>query len=204
MNVVAAVQAARANDLGELRRLLNSDGSLLGATDGSDPLLVIAAQQDHLPIVHCLLERGAHVDGKGRNGLTALNWACFFRHVGIAELLLNRGADPTYHGQGRWTQLMYAASMRHMDILRLLLSYDAPNIDEWNREGKTALALACKYGGKEGAALLLKAGADPAAAADEPNTPLHLAKENKRNACVRLLEVSGLCVGIPSYCSRSR
>ncbi len=58
------------------------------------PLLEIAAQNNDLPLLKLLLERGADIDGRGVYGYTALIRAATRANDEVVSLLLIAGADP--------------------------------------------------------------------------------------------------------------
>ena len=60
---------------------------------GSTPL-ILATTYDHEETVQLLLDSGANVNARGRDGGTALHAAAFFGRAEIAERLLENGADP--------------------------------------------------------------------------------------------------------------
>ena len=74
-------------------------------TDGADPnaedpqsgstMLSIAALMGHTEIVALLLEHGADVNAKSRDGGTALHTAAFLGRAETTKLLLEKGADTT-------------------------------------------------------------------------------------------------------------
>jgi ankyrin repeat protein len=51
-----------------------------------------------LELVRLLLDRGAGVNGRRRDGLTALHSAAYRGHLSVIRLLLDRGADPSIRG----------------------------------------------------------------------------------------------------------
>ena len=73
--------------------------------DGADPntkdpqsgstVLSIAALMGHTKVVSLLLEHGADINAKSRDGGTALHAAAFLGRVETVELLLEKGADTT-------------------------------------------------------------------------------------------------------------
>ena len=58
-------------------------------------MLSIAALMGHTEVVALLLENGADVNAKSRDGGTALHAAAFLGRAETAKLLLEKGADTT-------------------------------------------------------------------------------------------------------------
>lgn len=56
-----------------------------------------------------------------------------------------------------WTPLLVATRANYVDIVELLLSYN-PNINTIDKDGMTALAIACKEGYSEIALKLINSG----------------------------------------------
>lgn len=97
---------------------------------------------------------------------------------------LKRGSSP----------LMMAVELQHKGLIELLLAHGASaqvfrDIDRpLNREGETALHIACRLGLNEWAAELLMQGANPNEIRADRATPLHLAIEaGNRELCALLL-----------------
>ena len=84
------------------------------------------SEETVLELVRLLLERGADVKGRRRDGLTALHSAAYRGHLRVVSYLLDRGADPAIQG--------YQGYGPH--------------------GGQTALEMAVAQGQKEAAALL--------------------------------------------------
>ena len=83
----------------------NTEALKQALADGADPnvmnmefgstLLSTTALMGHTAAVAMLLEHGADINAKSRDGGTALHAAAFFGHAETAKLLLEKGADTT-------------------------------------------------------------------------------------------------------------
>jgi ankyrin repeat protein len=71
--------------------------------------------------VEKLLEQGANVNAKDRDGETALMWAARRGHSETVKALINAGADVNVKG-GRYskTALMWAEAWDHSEIAEIL------------------------------------------------------------------------------------
>lgn len=97
------------------------------ADSGSDDMnaeLITAAFLGNLEQVQRLLEKGANVNAKRDNGITALMGASLEGHTEIVEVLLAKGADVNAKnnmlGSG-FTACDYASRKDHQDIVKLLV-----------------------------------------------------------------------------------
>lgn len=159
--VSAASDAARADDLAEVRRLIKEHADVNGpANDGSTALLWAAYHSD-VEMTKALLAAGAWVDTPNHYGVTPLLQASRNGDVEVMKALLDAGADPTrWHPEGE-TPLMAAARTGRVDAVQLLLSRGAlvNAADPYQEE--TALMWASAEGHVEVVKTLLAAGADP-------------------------------------------
>ena len=113
-----------------------------------------------------LLDRGAAVDARDREGMTALARSAQAGKTGIMRLLLDRGAGVEARSVNGSTPLFYAAEADRAEAVRLLLDRGAdPNIP--GRSGERPLAAAAYDGSADTVELLLKHGADPNALDDD-------------------------------------
>src|SRR5947199_6271574 len=108
--------------------------------------LIRAAADGDLEGVRGLLSKGAKVDARHKNGMTALLAAALFGHVEIARALLVQGADAKIRYRNDATVLILAATQGQADVVRLLLERDAANVNERAKGGSTALIAAATNG----------------------------------------------------------
>jgi uncharacterized protein len=113
-----------------------------------------------------LLDRGAAVDARDREGATALGRAAQAGKIAVAALLIDRGADVNARAIDGSTPLFYAAEADRAAMMRLLVDRGAdPNIP--GRKGIRPLAAAAYNGSPGSVELLIKHGADPNALDDD-------------------------------------
>ena len=135
-------------------------------------------------VVSFLMQKGAKIDAKNREGKTALMYAvcCEGRRVGsinLCRMLINAGADVHIKDNEGITALMYAAYSHDSECVDLLIKNNA-NINEKDKNSAAALIYACKnssfglYGSLNPNVVksLIKAGADVNVTDNEGNTAL--------------------------------
>lgn len=181
----AAVSEGRADEVGAL---LREDPSLAAhRADGVGAVLlaVFSGRRDVVPL---LLDAGAPV---GPAEAAALGSVEALERVAAGADGQGGGLDPNHPGPMGWTPLHLAAFVGAGAATRWLLDRGGdPGVRSLNREANTPLHAALAGAGEaEVVALLLEAGADPAAGAALGVTPLHLAASRGDAAAVdRLLE----------------
>ena len=159
--------------------------------DYENPLFL--ACQTGLPeVVDFLLAAGALEDAE-RDGFAwerALFAAVAGGHVEIVRSLLAAGADGNVTSAGGESPLLIATDCGLPEIARLLIEEGGADANQTNDTigGNTALHVACEVGDLDLVSLLLAAGADISAQAEDGATPLQLAKEGGHDAVLRLLE----------------
>jgi uncharacterized protein len=160
-NIAAVADAAKTDDLPDVRRLIKEHADVNGpANDGSSALLWAAFHSD-AEMTKVLLAAGAWVDAPNHYGVTSLLQASRNGDVEVMRALLEAGADPTrWHPEGE-TPLMAASRTGRVDAVQLLLSHGSlvNAADPYQEE--TALMWASAEGHVEVVKALLAAGADP-------------------------------------------
>jgi hypothetical protein len=90
-----------------------------------DQQLIEAAARGDMALVKTLLEKGAHVNGKDRQGETALVSAATEGHLELVRLLLEKGAELNAKDKEGSTALIRAMDRRHGEVAKLLLAKGA-------------------------------------------------------------------------------
>ena len=159
--VSAVADAAKSDDLPEVRKLIKEHADVNGpANDGSSALLWAAYHSD-VEMTKALLAAGAWVDTPNHYGVTPLLEASRNGDVEVMRALLDAGADATrWHPEGE-TPLMAASRTGRVEAVKLLLSRGSlvNATDPYQEE--TALMWASAEGQLEVVKTLLAAGADP-------------------------------------------
>ncbi len=138
---------------------IKSINTLSNINKGIDNDLILAAIEGNKDKVIDLLNQGADVDHRDRNGRTALTSASLNNYVDIVKLLIEKGADVNFKTELRLTALMVASKYGHTEIVRLLIESNA-NINHKDIYERTALIYASREGRKEVVKLLIEKGAD--------------------------------------------
>ena len=133
-------------------------------------------------VLYLLMLTGSSIDESGFQGWTPLMCACHGGHLGLVKYLLFRGADPKARNEEGYDAIHIALSpngRNKAEILKLLLSPEHGVDVNTTVQGIIPLFTACENGDTEIVALLLKNGANPAAACGDLRwSPLSV-------ACVR-------------------
>jgi ankyrin repeat protein len=160
-NAPAVADAAKAQDLTAVRKLIKEHGDVNAAANDGSSALLWAAYHSDLEMTKALLAAGAAVDAANHYGVTPLLQASRNGDVEIMRALLDAGAEPTrWHAEGE-TPLMAASRTGRVDAVRLLLSAGSfVNASDPFQE-ETALMWASAEGQLEVVKALLAAGADP-------------------------------------------
>ena len=160
-NVAAVADAAKADDLPAVRKLIKEHADVNAAANDGSSALLWAAYHSDAEMTKALLAAGAAVDAANHYGVTPLLQASRNGDVEVMRALLDAGAEPTrWHAEGE-TPLMAASRTGRVDAVQLLLSHGSfvNAADPFQEE--TALMWASAEGHLEVVKALLAAGADP-------------------------------------------
>jgi ankyrin repeat protein len=149
--------------------------------------LIQAVKTRNADVVRALLDQGASVNAKDKNGTTALDSAAIKGKVDVVRLLLDRGADVSAKNNFGWTPLICAVMFGKVDIARLLLDKGA-GVNAKDNNGFTALRWAAREGHADIARLLLNKGADVNAKDRYGNTALYWANAHGKTDVAKILK----------------
>jgi ankyrin repeat protein len=157
----AVVDAARADNLASVQRLIKERANVNAPLNDGSTALLWAAFHSNAEMAKALLAAGASVDMANRYGVTPLLQAARNGEVDVMRVLLDAGAQAArWHAEGE-TPLMAAARTGNVDAVKLLLSKGSfvNAADPFQEE--TALMWASAEGHVDVVKALLTAGADP-------------------------------------------
>ncbi|XP_046983414.1 BRCA1-associated RING domain protein 1-like [Schistocerca americana] len=115
------VQAAEQGAVGELRALIAA-GADVGARGGQWGWTALhwAASRGDVEVVRLLLEAGAAVDARDKDGWTPLHCAAAYRQAEVVAALLDAGADRGATGSGGETPLDLATQPGYRHLMDML------------------------------------------------------------------------------------
>lgn len=140
--------------------------------------LDVAAKAGRVDVIKALIEAGAPVDAKNRDGATALFHAVKANRASAVDALLEAGADVEAHLYSEsWTSLHSAAEGTYLEVVRVLLKHGANvHAKDADNGNDTPLHVAVRQAGIAGAydivEALLRYDADEGARNDNDHTPL--------------------------------
>ena len=150
--------------------------------------LALAAGRGHLQTVRTLIEHQADIEWGDKFGTSPLIWAVRAGHCQVVEELLRAGARVDTVGMYAWTPLVLAAKFNQEHIMKLLLTHSPPpNVNIVDKDGFTALAIACKEGNLNIVHQLVSCGAHINLTDRAGDTNLVLASKNGHIAVVDFL-----------------
>lgn len=191
---LALLDAARRGDIGGMVAALANGARLSARTDdrNGNTALHLAARHGHASAAAFILDRGASVDGRSKDGWTPLMQASFAGHGTIIQQLIKAGADiearEPRHGN---TPLIIAAGVpRNLDAVTELLASGA-SVNAAAKDGRTPLLAAARRGLTPVIDLLLSEKPDVEARAADGNTALILITYTGRMRALRALLRAG-------------
>lgn len=102
-----------------------------------------AGDGDNQFIEFLLRENKADINGKSKQGWTALHCAANEQKLSTISLLINSGANVNEQDNEGFTALMNAASIDDTETIKVLLDHGA-DLKIKNKKGKTSLSIAKK------------------------------------------------------------
>ncbi len=153
--------------------------------------LLVTAKEDRCGELLELLDDGADIEVKDKEGCTPLIEAAANGHVDCARLLVNRGADKEAANVIGRTALLMAFENGRVECARLLLEAGA-DANAKDRDGHTCLIAAAAMCHQECVQLLLDAGVGMGVKDNNGQTAFDFAKKNDKHHIARMLEPIGL------------
>ena len=177
-------------DADGLARYLAAGGDA-NAVHNGNPLLTWACSLalDYPGMVELLVEHGADVNRRGRNGQIPLVTASYLGATSTVALLLRAGArvNDADDDIGQ-TALMAAAKGGHLDVMERLVAHGG-KVDAKDKRGSTALHWSSADGDHpEVARYLLNLGIDPNEKNASGRSPKDSARVLKRRGMLRVIE----------------
>ncbi|XP_030255954.1 SH3 and multiple ankyrin repeat domains protein 1-like isoform X2 [Sparus aurata] len=158
---------------------------------GETPLSV--AVQSGLPVegIRVLVQGGAHLDFRNREGFTALHKAVrAHNHAGLL-VLLSLGASPNYKDRCGLTPLYHTVLTGGDTTCCETLLYYRARLGTRDENGWEESHQACQHGFAQHLEHLLFYGADTASQNASGNTALHISALYNKESCVRVLLYRG-------------
>ena len=156
--------------------LLNANANPKFAdTKGNTCLHCAAGALCNSETLQAIIDHGIDVNATNKDGETALMIACLKENVDAINVLLNANANPNFADTKGNTCLHCAAgALCNSETLQAIIDHGA-DVNATNKDGKTALLIACLEGNKYVIDILLNAGANPRSADTTGYTCLHYA-----------------------------
>jgi len=181
------LQAAELGDEAGVRsRVTTKSVNLCDPVHGLS-LLNWASTGGHLGVVQLLLEKGAATEVADRQGYTPMHRASWNGHANVVHALAKGGAKigVTALKDGALPAGL-AAARGHKEVVALFVRELGAGIDDRDRRGMTALAMASAAGQLEVVKWLLREGADSGIACASGNTARSLSDRAAAEAKTRV------------------
>ena len=190
------ILATKQGNLTELEKLLdravkeNLDDAANLKDEGEFPLLHWAALNDNVPIIDCLINRGANVRLKNGRGEEPLAWAALRGHRRASTALLRHGASEDSLDDRGYSVMHHAAQNNHVHLLDFYRRRGC-DVDRPDSKGRAPIHWACYMNHERTAEWLIRKGADIHRIDVEQCTPLHWAAIKGTYKTVKILLRSG-------------
>ncbi|XP_075727895.1 SH3 and multiple ankyrin repeat domains prosap isoform X4 [Rhipicephalus microplus] len=160
-------------------------------TGAETPLTLAAGLKSPSKVIIALVNGGALLDYRTKDGRTALHRAVEKNNLEALKTLLDLGASPNYKDARGLTPLYYTVLWNADPQLAETLLHDHAMLGVADPQGWQEVHQACKHGLVQHLEQLLFYGADMNARNASGNTPLHVCAVNDRESCARVLLFRG-------------
>ena len=146
-----------------VREVVEADPTVLALREAklASPPLVWAARHGRVEVMEVLLELGAGLEERDRNGNTELIAAARYSQPGAVVHLLRAGADPRARARGTNITALHQAAFNGLAECVGPLVEAGGELDAQTTDGWTPLYAASRMGRVEAVRELLAHGADP-------------------------------------------
>lgn len=158
---------------------------------GETPLSIAATIKKPGKVLMALVNGGALLDYRTKEGCTALHKAVQANSLEAVTTLLELGSSPNYKDAKGLTPLYWAVVQPTDPLLCEGLLHDRATIGAQDLQGWQEVHQACRLGLTQHLEQLLFYGADMNARNASGNTPLHVCAVNSQESCARLLLFRG-------------
>ncbi|XP_057667503.1 SH3 and multiple ankyrin repeat domains protein 2 isoform X3 [Diorhabda carinulata] len=158
---------------------------------GETPLTMATGIKKPAKVLMALVNGGALLDYRKKDGSTALHRAVEHRSLEALKTLLELGASPNYKDNKGLTPLYYTISLNVDPTFTETLLHDHATTGAQDAQGWHEVHQACRTGLLSHLEHLLFYGADMNAKNASGNTPLHVCAVNCQESCARLLLFRG-------------
>ncbi len=185
-------EAAKQNDIGLLKKLLDRNIPLDSKNDQGRTALLIATHNNAIQAANLLINAGADVNAKDNLQDSPYLYAGAEGKLEILKMTIAAGADLKSTNRYGGTALTPAAHHGHVDVVRYLVTTKI-DLDQINNLGWTALLEAVILGDggvshQEIVKLLLDAGADRSITDRDGKTSLDHARKSNHTEIIKLLQ----------------
>ncbi|KAK7480552.1 hypothetical protein BaRGS_00028214 [Batillaria attramentaria] len=160
-----------------------------------DTQLLLACRNGQSDIANSLLDRGADVTIRDKEGNTALHFVSRYTDVKLIERLLENGGNVNQQNNDGDTPLHIACMYSNSVTVGVLLTSGA-DLDIANSKGNSCLHNACVRGDYDIVTLLLERECDHNARNENGDTVLHVACASGNTDVVRALLAAGVDINV--------
>jgi ankyrin repeat protein len=178
-----ALKLPSSSDKTVIVNMLRKNGGKTTKQLSNQDALTRACLAGNMMTIKKLIKDGAHVNSKGRTGVTPLNIAVYSGNRKVVKFLLDNGADVNFKDKEGYAPLH---NVMLKEDAELLISKGA-DVNAATDRGVTPLHSSAYKGRKEIAELLIAKGADVNAKDADGETPLDVAIEDAESEIANLL-----------------
>uniref|UniRef100_A0A336MAI3 CSON014357 protein n=1 Tax=Culicoides sonorensis TaxID=179676 RepID=A0A336MAI3_CULSO len=158
---------------------------------GETPLTLATRSKKPNKLLIALVNGGAILDYRTKDGVTALHRAVEFDCLEAVSTLLELGASPNYRDTKGITPVYLSIVKKSNPKICEILLHDHATLGVQDTQGWQEVHQACRNGLAHHLEHLLFYGADMDAQNASGNTPLHVCAVNNQEACARMLLFRG-------------